>query len=335
MRKTTVGRSIVRMEGMEKNHKFIPFALAGAAVLLAAIVLILGGRINAEHYPIRISELMARNESYLNSEGELCDWIELQNVSNGDFDLGGYSITDVPGEAKYVFPAGTILRAGEYMVIYCRSEGGEGYAPFGIGRAGGEQIVLENRTHTVLDCVVTLESGRDESQIRTENGLELCDYPSPGFENTESGHESALASGSRWSDVCPVVLSEILSSNSLYPSPDGKCRDIIELRNTADAPFNLSGYGLSDREDAVKYTFPNEAVIPANGCLVIWCGGEKLANTLWAPFGLSRDGGETVCLTTDSGALVDSVTIPSLGENQSFARGGSGWYVKLQPDPGA
>ena len=306
------------------------------ALILAGVLFFshrLGGTLT-DSYPVRISELCARNKSFPNAEGELCDWIELQNVSGRDFDLGGYCLTDVPGEAKYVFPAGTILRSGGYLVVWCRSEGGEGYAPFGIARAGGETITLENRTHAALDRVVTIENPADASQVRSGAVLICSDMPSPGFENSEAGHEKALAACTK-GGLCPVVLSEILSSNALFPASDGICRDIIELRNPSAEPFNLSGFALSDREDAMKYVFPAEAVIPGGGVLVVWCGGEKLPGTLWAPFAMSKDGGETVCLLSDTGAVIDSVTLPALGDNQSYSRGEAGWSVKLTPDPGA
>ena len=44
----------------------------------------------------------------------------------------------------------------------------------------------------------------------------------------------------------PLRISEYMSANVAYPNADGRVCDWIEIHNTSDKPFNISGYRLSD-----------------------------------------------------------------------------------------
>lgn len=45
--------------------------------------------------------------------------IELYNAGTGALERAGYSLSDDPGvTAKYVFPVGTIIEAGGYLVVH-------------------------------------------------------------------------------------------------------------------------------------------------------------------------------------------------------------------------
>ena len=47
-----------------------------------------------------------------------------------------------------------------------------------------------------------------------------------------------------------------MSANTAYPNADGRICDWIEIHNTSDKPFNVSGYRLSDDVTQAKYAFP-------------------------------------------------------------------------------
>lgn len=62
-----------------------------------------------------------------------------------------------------------------------------------------------------------------------------------------------------------------MSANTAYPNADGRICDWIEIHNTSDKPFNVSGYRLSDDVTQAKYAFPVGTVIPADGYIVVYC----------------------------------------------------------------
>ena len=86
-----------------------PWALATAVLLLPA---------HAQE-PI-LNEFQAANGGTLEDEnGDHSDWIELFNPGPADFDLGGWSLTDDPGElTRWTFPNPTWIPAGEVRIVF-------------------------------------------------------------------------------------------------------------------------------------------------------------------------------------------------------------------------
>ena len=74
-----------------------------------------GSRIEAGEHPLRISEIMASNSICPDENGAFCDWIEIENLSDRDFNISGYRLSDDLTEAKYSFPVGTIIPAGDRL----------------------------------------------------------------------------------------------------------------------------------------------------------------------------------------------------------------------------
>ncbi len=285
-------------------------------------------------YSVHISELMTDNAGCPNEEGVVCDWVELANTSGSDFDLGGFFLSDEEGKGKYAFPAGTRIPAGGYLVVWCDPAREEGdYAPFGLKKEGGETVVLMNANRVALDKAATVACRPGQSLVRSSDGsLVPADAPSPGYPNDESGAaawQAVLAERSGGS----LVLSEIMSSNSLYPGPEGICCDWVEVYNPSDKPVPLAGYRLSDRTEKAKYDFPSDASLGGGEYLVIWCSTQA-RGSFAAPFGLSSSGGETVVLTAPNGVAVDSTELPSLEKNVSWALTPGGWIRSEQPTPG-
>ena len=282
-------------------------------------------------YSISVSEVMTDNDSIRDPSGALCDWVELRNTSQRPFDLGGYALSDEAGKAKYVFPAGTVVPAEGYLVVWCDPEREDGYAPFALKKEGGESVCLMTSGGVVMDEAVTVPCAPGQSLIRDGSGTLIpTDTPTPGYSNDRAGYEAYLA-GAGTVPAGELRLSEIMSANSRYPAPDGGCHDWVELYNPTDHGVSLAGYKLSDREDKVKYEL-SEGVLGSGEYLVIWCGPDA-AGDYAAPFALASDGGETVVLT-GPGGVCDSVTLPALDSNTSYAFADGGWAVSDQPTPG-
>jgi len=285
-------------------------------------------------YSVYISEVMTDNAGCPNHEGAVCDWVEIRNVSDRPFDLGGYFLSDEAGKAKYAFPAGAAVPANGYLVVWCDPAREEGdYAPFGLKKEGGESVVLMNANRVALDTALTVPCRAGQSLIRADDGsLVPTDAPSPGYSNDEAGAaawQAVLAERSGGS----LILSEIMSSNSLFPGPEGICCDWVEVYNPSDKPVALAGYKLSDRTEKSKYDFPADKTLGGGEYMVIWCSTQARGE-LAAPFALASTGGETVVLTAPNGVTADSVTLPALEKNTSYALTGGGWICSEQPTPG-
>lgn len=311
------------MNGHRRNL-ILRAAVAALMILLIPLAVWLSGRQGDK--TVVFSELMAANEAYPDPEGRYRDFVELRNLADRDADLSGWGLTDAARRVKYRFPQGTVIPAGGWLLVWCET-GAEDAAPFSLSRAGGETVTLRSARNRVVDRVETLPMARNQSMVPDgAGGWTLSDEPTPGFENSAAGRAAYLRAG----EVAgAVVFNEFMSGNSLYPAPDGECRDWLELRNLTDADVDLTGWRLSDTAEKDKYVFPAGTTLPAGGCLALWCGLEGI------DFALARAGGETLCLTDAQGRRCDRVETPALEKNRSWARDGDGtWAVSETPTPG-
>ena len=325
------------MTNAKDRKKIILWLIVLAVIAAAAFAVVAVVRHNQRPawdggYSVHISEVMTDNTSCPNDEGVLCDWVEIENTSSRDFSLAGYYLSDEAGKGKYCFPAGTVVPARGYLVVWCSPDEEGDYAPFALRRAGGETVCLMNENRTVLDSAVTVECRKGQSLVRGSDGsLVPSDTPTPGYPNNDAGAKAwqeALAQRSGGT----LELSEIVSSNSLFVAPDGNYYDWIEVHNPSDSPVSLSGYKLSDRAIKTKYTFPDE-MLGAGEYRIVWCApGVEGAD--YASFALASAGGETVVLTAPSGAESESVELPALEKNMAYVKENGEWAVSTRPTPG-
>jgi len=98
---------------------------------------------------IRITELLAENDGGLrDSEGDSPDWIELFNDSPAPMNLGGWHLTDAPGNpTKWTFPA-TNLAAGVHMLVFASGKdramaGVELHTNFQLDSSGGYLALMQ------------------------------------------------------------------------------------------------------------------------------------------------------------------------------------------------
>ena len=133
-------------------------------------------------------------------------------------------------------------------------------------------------------------------------------------------------------EAFPVYISEILASNTASPNADGRCADFIELHNDGDYAVDLTGYQLGDIAGSLRYAFPADTVLKPGAYMVIWC--DKAVEG-YAPFGISRSGGESFYLIASNNAIVDHVETVATDPDQSMIRGkNQPWELTLSPTPG-
>lgn len=130
-----------------------------------------------------------------------------------------------------------------------------------------------------------------------------------------------------------VRITEIMLSNSTYPDPDGVCADWIELQNVSQKPVDLAGLILTDDPDQAKFVFGAGSVLEPGQFRVVYCiSGTQ--NTSYAPFGLSRTGGEKITLMDRDRRVISQVTSFALSANESMAWQNDAWSVCEAPSPG-
>ena len=123
--------------------------------------------------------------------------------------------------------------------------------------------------------------------------------------------------------------------NEVYSRGVAGNLDWIEIYNSAATQIDISGYKIYDSGgqsgSKPKKEFPTGTILPGKGFYVIITDTADFVGDL-SGFGLSS-GGETVWLEDASGLLIDTVAIPALGVDTSYARipDGSNVFVKLSP----
>lgn len=313
-------------------------ALVLLSLALAAALLFSGGAgsdtVRDGEHPLRISEYMSSNTAFPNSEGVVCDWIEIENTSDRAFNISGYRLTDDFTKAKFAFPVGTVLPAGGRIVVWCTPDRSGGlYAPFSIRKQGGETLLLMNSANTVLDRIDTLRGAKNTSFVRLEDGsFTVSSLPTPGYENSDAGYAAYLsAAGQGHGDV---RLSEVMSAEKLICAPNGAPCDWIEVQNVGTESVDISRMRLSDREGESRYVFPDGTILPPGGFTVVWCSGDDAMGTEYATFRLAKQGGETVILSDAFGSALDRVQLPFLMDDTTYARVSGEWTVCDRPTPG-
>ena len=79
--------------------------------------------VNTNAPMLRLNEILADNQAAVPVNGKYPDLIELYNAGTAAADLSGVSLTDSAADPqKFVFPPGTTLGAGQYLVLYADSE---------------------------------------------------------------------------------------------------------------------------------------------------------------------------------------------------------------------
>lgn len=241
--------------------------------------------VNTATPTVQLNEVLARNDS-----GPGLDMIELYNDGPGSVNLAGMRLTDDLSQSfKYVFPAGSSLASGSYLVL---SENDLGFAL----DAGGESLLLLSSAGTnVLDRVVfgpqlpNLSIGR----VGT-GGTWFLGQPSLG------GTNNRVATGSSGS---ALRINEWLAFGN--PSnPD----DLIELYNPGALPLDLAGYYLTDNPLGfpTRHRMPDLSFIPPNGFLVLTADGNTNKGD-HVNFGLDAEQGE-IALYSPQLSPIDCIT---------------------------
>ena len=324
-----------------KKRRLGSILISAALIVILAVFLInlKEGSSRAPADAVALSEIMISNKgSVPDNLGGYPDYIELHNGSTEKADISGYGLSDSLLEgAKYVFPAGTVLEPGAYVVVWCGGEAEDGmHAPFKL--SAGEEAVLFDASGRPLDTAV-LNSVDSGMVLRREGEVWTQAKPCPGYPKTEEGMAEYEKSLKETEDI-GLYINEFMASNATTICDSfGSYSDWIELYNSTDTDMDISGFGISDNlSQPMKYRFPDGTTIAAKGYLVVFCSGnEGMQNgELHAPFGL-RSYGEDVVIANRAGRIIDSYSFKNQETDVSMARipdGAGEFQSNSQPSPG-
>ena len=186
------------------------------------------------------------NEFLAHAEFPALDQLELFNAGEGPLDLDGLIISDDPEANRFVVPPGTTLPAGGYLVYHQNELG------FALGETGGFLVLKTPDGTRVVDAV---HYGGQEMGVATGR------YPdgAPGLSRLQA---PSFGAANPRPKVGPVVINELMA----HPISGDDDDQFVELHNISDAACDLSGWSFTD---GIAYTFPDGAVLPAGGYLVV------------------------------------------------------------------
>lgn len=296
------------------------------------------------HAGLRISEIMTDNASALPDEhGAFGDWVEIENTLEEPMNLKGVGLSDRADRIIFLFPDVT-LSAGGRVVVFCDDVNRDDpqntfHAKFKLKSLGNETIYLFDASGISIDEVTVPTLNSDESYSRMGDGFEKTYFYSPGFVNSESGYQLFREQY--------AITPGVLMINEVVPTPktglrdeDDEVSDWVELYNVSDEDILLSNLALSDDPaKPLKWIFPKDAVIPANGYYLVFCSGkDKVEQQTGYPhtnFSINGDE-ETLVLSTLAGIQIDRVTVTSVQRDMSWGRDADNlleWKEFILPTP--
>jgi hypothetical protein len=103
-----------------------------------------------------INEVLANNRTAVLNGGRRPDYIELKNNSAAAIDISGYGFSDdplLPG--KFVFPAGTTVVAGGYLIVWCDNDSLAPGLHSGFALDSGGETLTLTQGGTIVDSITS------------------------------------------------------------------------------------------------------------------------------------------------------------------------------------
>ncbi len=129
------------------------------------------------------------------------------------------------------------------------------------------------------------------------------------------------------------VFNEVLSSNQASFIHEGESPDWIEFLNASENDISLAGLYLSDDLDNPQlWALPNITIPPGDFLLVLADGTNTVDAYYHSNFKVSSSG-ESLYLFTESGEILQSLSVPSLDQDIAYANIENVWEF-ASPTPG-
>ncbi len=216
--------------------------------------MVLGYYVPDDFTGLMINEVCASNQHcYSDADGREPDWLEIYNAAETAVDLSGYGLADGKKNLfKYVFPEGTTIAGGGYLLVCCddgltSSDPTEHHAPFKLS-ASGETMYLTHPNYGTLDIVEVPAAETDISYGRFSNGSQDFSTlsPTPGQSN-DTAEKIVLVEApvcsmeSGFYDAAFDLTITADAANTIYYTTDGSdptTSDTAKVYNGAISIYN-------------------------------------------------------------------------------------------------
>ena len=292
---------------------------------------------------IAITEVNYNSDSTRNSG----NWIEFHNYGNAPLDISGWRFTDSTLNNNYIFPAGSIMESGDYIIVaedialfQSQFPLVPAYGPTGFGFSNSSEAL------TLFDY--------NNFPVISMHYMDSLPWPiaADGYGKTleiiDPTSNPALASswfpgcvgGSPGGPFVPCSEAIIFSEINYNSSADADAGDWVELLNTSTSALDISGWKFRDEDDAHNFNIPPNTILPGLGRIVItkepglFQNRFPLVTNYVGPFdfGLSSSG-EAIRIFDSSGKLYNSMVYD---EAISWPQGanGNGFTLELIDEVG-
>lgn len=300
---------------------------------------------------ITVSELLISPEG----DDAKTEFIEIHNAGENEVDLGGWSLEDQVGKmGKYIFPAGSKIKAGEYRALYSdktklslnnagdgatlKDAAGKLIFKTPLSGAAKENIsfALEKEkwlwtslpTPGGRNIIKAIEEKKKEEVKKDEKAKSVDDetaMPEPEEETAGGDDDGADKNSSSDEDL---DFADGVNINEIFPDPVGRDNkennfEWVELFNENERDVNLKGWCLDDvlGKGSKAFCFSGDKIIAAKSYLVIGSEETKIA------FNNSE---EEVNLLWPDKMVVDSVSYQKSKEGFSYSLGADGAWAWTQ-----
>jgi hypothetical protein len=262
-----------------------------------------------------LNEVLASNQTAVENGGSFPDWLELCNQGTSPVDISNWSLSNSGNARKYVFPGGTTIAAGGYLVVWCdTATSAPGlHSGYTVSKSGDDAFLYDANTNRV-DAISFGPQITDLSLGRV-NGVWQLTLPITNAPNVAAALDAAT-------NVC---VNEWLTTGAA---------NWIELFNrSSNAPVALKGFYLATSNSLFQMNALS--FLPARGFIQLF-----VTNT---PGPASVDltmppNAGAITLDDATGSLLDNLVYgaqtPGISEGR-FPDGATNLYFMPITTPGA
>jgi hypothetical protein len=213
--------------------------------------------------------MASNSNSYADQNGEDEDWVELYNAGSSTVDLGGYYVSDDPGELKkFKLPSGTgeyVMTPGSFLILWASGTTVLArHLNFNLS-GDGEQFFLMTPGEVIVDQITFPKQRVDISYGRKTNGGVEIVYFSPSSPNASNVAANSFAGISAppvmstasgfFQNPFTLTISSTVPGSEIYYTTDGSepnknnialpgyrlpVQKRVPARSGADLPVRLS-----------------------------------------------------------------------------------------------
>ncbi len=205
------------------------------------------------------------------------EWVELKNKSNTAIYLHQWKLRDESKYTAYKFPLLSKIPANGYAIVCADTAKFKSKYPSYAGQIfGNVDYVLSNKADALY-----LENSQQQTvaQINYIDSVWSSGADGEGYTLELINDNLPLNNETSWTDAClggspgtspgpcnyPILVSEI-NYNSAFLSNAGEW---IELRNTTNAPINISNWYITNKDEDKRVSIPNGTTIAPYSNLVV------------------------------------------------------------------